>query len=182
MLPSRCRWTIVTVAGPSFFYSAIALMLRGLVSILCRLAVPLARNGSDAGAGPVGALAPRDLPFFYDLYTFRSDGGGTTVVAAVAVPVRRLRAERVEGRVRYRFDLRFVLADTARLSVFSTIDSVFVSAPRALAGQHLLHTYVEVDAGPSAATVRSDKGTAGPISLGGRWSSGGPALGPSPSQ
>ena len=46
------------------------------------------------------------------------------------------------------------MADTARLSVFSTIDSVFVSVPRALPGQHLLHTYVEVEAQPSATTLQ----------------------------
>ena len=45
------------------------MMPRGLVSILCVLAAT--------------STAPRDLPFFYDLYTFRTDGGGTTVVAAV---------------------------------------------------------------------------------------------------
>ena len=124
-------------------------MLRGLVPILCILAATPAGNGDTPLPSP-----PRALPFFYDLYTFRSDGGGTTVVAAVAVPVRRLRAERIDRRVRYRFDVRFVLADTARLSVFSTIDSVFVSVPRALPGQHLLHTYVEVEAQPSATTLQ----------------------------
>ncbi len=114
------------------------MMPRGLVSILCVLAAT--------------STAPRDLPFFYDLYTFRTDGGGTTVVAAVAVPVRRLRAERVDGKVRYRFDVRFVVADPPRHSVSSTIDSVFVSRSSALPGRHLLHTYVEIQAPPSAST------------------------------
>ena len=145
------------------------MILRGLVPILFILAATPVGHGRDSDARPVGARAPhasvlddysgeipppRDLPFFYDLYTFRTDGGGTTVVAAVAVPVRRLRAERMDRRVRYRFDLRFVVADTSRLSVFSTIDSVFVSVPRALSGQHLLHTYVEVEAAPSTTTVQ----------------------------
>ena len=143
-------------------------MLRGLIPILWMLAATLAGNGSDsdphravseaASARAVGDPAvlatPASLPFFYDLYTFRGDRGGTTVVAAVAVPVRRLRAERVDRRVRYRFDLRFVLADTARLEVFHTEDSVFVSMPRALARQHLLHTFVEVEAPPSKATLQ----------------------------
>ena len=144
-------------------------MLRGLIPILWILAATLAANGSDSDAARAGAEAagaralhgdlpdlatPASLPFFYDLYTFRGDKGGTTVVAAVAVPVRRLRAERVDRRVRYRFDLRFVLADTARLAVFHTEDSVFVSMPRALARQHLLHTFVEVEAPPSTATLQ----------------------------
>ena len=70
------------------------------------------------------------------------------------MPVSNLRAERMDGRVRYRFDLRFVMADTARHSVFTTIDSVFVSVPRSLPGQHLLHTFVEVEAPPSTTTVQ----------------------------
>ena len=144
-------------------------MLRGLVPILWILAATPAGYGSDSDPGNAGLegasarmshgdppvlAAPASLPFFYDLYTFRGSAGLTTVVAAVAVPVRRLRAERVDRRVRYRFDLRFVLADTARLDVYHTEDSVFVSMPRALARQHLLHTYVEVEAPPSTATVQ----------------------------
>jgi len=142
-------------------------MLRSLFSILCVLAATAATRGSDADGGRVGAALsgglPYDvgesssaghLPFFYDVYTFRGEEGGTTVVAAVAVPVKNLRAERRDGRVRYRFDLRFVLADTARRSVVSSIDSVFFAVPRALPGQHLLHTYVETVAPPSTTTVQ----------------------------
>lgn len=124
-------------------------MLRGLVSILCTLAATFATTDPVSEAPPVGSL-----PFFYDLHTFRGDEGNTTVVAAIAVPVRGLRRERRNSRVRYRFDVRFVLADTARRSVVETVDSVFVSMPRALAGQHLLHTYVEVQAPPTTSTLQ----------------------------
>ena len=107
-------------------------------------------SGVDAGEA---GNAPRDLPFFYDLLTFKGEEGGTTVVAAVAVPVRELRRERVDGEVRYRFDVRFVLADPPKGSVVETIDSVYVSVPRALSGRHLLHTAVELpDAPPSRTT------------------------------
>jgi hypothetical protein len=101
----------------------------------------------------IADLVARPVPFFYDLYTFRDDGG-TTVVAAIAVPAGELRRERRDGRVRYRFDVRFVLADTARLDVFNTQDSVFVSLARPLSRQHLLHTYVELLAQPSASTLQ----------------------------
>ena len=130
------------------------MMLRGLGLILGILAATLATYGPDSGAPSPLLSSPSPLPFFYDLYTFRTDGGGTTVVAAIAVPVRRLRRERSGNGVRYRFDLRFVLADTARRSVFRTDDSVFVSVPRPLGREHLLHTHVEVQAPPSAATVQ----------------------------
>jgi len=151
-------------------------MLRGLVPVLCVLGVSLARIESGPNLGVIGSgveyaesgiehagalsgetprpALPRDLPFYYDLHTFRTDGGGTSVVAAIAVPVSRLRRERRDNRVRYRFDVRFVLADTALRTVSHTEDSVFVSAPAALAGQHLLHTYVEIQALPSTATLQ----------------------------
>ena len=102
---------------------------------------------------PAVAAAVRPVPFFYDLYTFKGEADdATTVVAAIAVPVEELRRERRDGQVRYRFDVRFVLADTASLDVFSTQDSVVVSLGRPLSRRHLLHTYVEMPAPPSAST------------------------------
>ena len=56
------------------------MMLRGLVPILCVLAAALAGSGPDSDArrvaDPPVLAAARPLPFFYDLYTFRTDGGG----------------------------------------------------------------------------------------------------------
>ncbi len=120
------------------------IMLRGLVVLLSVLAVTTAAMARDSGARP--------LPFFYDLYTFRGDGGSTTVVAAFAVPVKQLGRERVRG-VRYRFDVTLVLADTALRSVSRSDDSVYVSVPRPLAGDHLLYTHVELQAQPSLSTL-----------------------------
>lgn len=98
--------------------------------------------------------ASGSLPFFYDLYTFRGDGGATRVIASFAVPVERLRQEDEGGEVRYRFDVTLVLSDTASHSVSRSDDSVYVSVPRPLAGGHLLHTHVELDAPPSATTIQ----------------------------
>lgn len=97
--------------------------------------------------------ASQDLPFHYDLHTFRGDSSGTTIVAAVAVSASELRRERRANGTRYRFDVRFVLADRARRSVVETIDSVFLRVPFALARRHILHTVVEIrDAPPSSTT------------------------------
>ena len=132
--------------------------LRSLAPIACLLAVAIAVDGpDDAPATPGGASlveTARPLPFFYDLYTFRDDGGGTKVVLSIALEARRLRMERRAGQSRYRFDVRFVLADTATRSVSNTEDSVYLSMPTALSGRHLLHTYVEVQAEPSNATIQ----------------------------
>jgi len=128
-------------------------MLRGVVALLL-----LILTHSTASEAPSSASrspsAARPLPFFYDLYTFRGDERTTTVVAAFAVPVRRLERESRDRGVRYRFDVTLVLADTALRSVSRTDDSVFVVAPRPLPGDHLLHTHIEVRAPPSRTTLQ----------------------------
>lgn len=118
-------------------------MYRGLVTLLCALA-----------AASAAGFARRPLPFYYDLYTFRGPPGRTAVVAAFAVPTDRLERESGDSEVRYRFDVTLVLADTASRSVYRTDDSVFFAVPRALGGDHLLHTFVQIQAPPSATTVQ----------------------------
>jgi hypothetical protein len=105
----------------------------------------------SAVGGPEAAVRP--LPFFYDLYTFRGDAGATDVVASFAVPVGRLQKENWDDQVRYRFDVTLVLSDTVLQAVYRADDSVYVSLPYALEGDHLLHTQVEVQAPPSVTTV-----------------------------
>ena len=132
--------------------------LRSLAPIACLLAAAIAVDGPDDSPATPGISSPvetaRPLPFFYDLFTFRDDGGGTKVVLSIAVEARRLQVERRAGQSRYRFDVRFVLADTATRSVSNTEDSVYLSMSTALAGRHLVHTYVEVQAAPSEATLQ----------------------------
>ena len=105
-------------------------------------------------AGQTGEAPAGNLPFYYDLYTFRGEGGGTDVVAAFAVPAGELEWESTGDGVRYRFDVTLVLADTVRRTVTRTDDSVFVSLARPLRGKHLLYTQIEVGARPSRHTVR----------------------------
>ena len=133
---------------------------RNVAALIATFGVALLLGARSSGDGvpvptPMATTASRTLlgplPFHYDLHTFKGEAGETDVVAAVAVPVRRLGRERHEGRVRYRFDVRFVLADTAEKSVVDRIDSVFVSVPRPLARRHLLHTVVELRTEPSRA-------------------------------
>jgi hypothetical protein len=130
-------------------------MSRSLVALLCVL---FAGMPADGGVPPEEhRIAPSlvgPLPFFYDFYTFRGADGGTLGVAAVAVEAGELKREREEDEVRYRFDVSVVLADTALRSVTRTDDSVFVAAPRALPGEHLLFTQLEVETRPSASTVQ----------------------------
>jgi hypothetical protein len=128
--------------------------LRGPASIVCMLAVA-AVGGSAPTAPPANAAeAEAPLPFFYDLYTFRSERGGTDVIAAIAVEAGDLRRVRHDDHMRYRFDLRFTLADTVSRTVFRSVDSVFVSLPYELPGEHLLHTFVQVQAPPSTSMIQ----------------------------
>lgn len=113
-------------------------------------------HGDAAGGGSVypaaGLRAARPLPFYYDLYTFRGPDGSTAVVSAFAVQAGHLETELVDGRVRYRFSVTLVLADTALRTVSNTHDTVYVAVPRAVDDEHLLYTHVEVTAPPSTNT------------------------------
>jgi hypothetical protein len=109
----------------------------------------LPRPGSAVDSA---ALPP--LPFFYDLYTFRGQGGSTAIVTAYAVEAGRLETEPARDRTRYRFSVTLVLADTALRSVTNTHDTVYVDVPRPLSSDHLLYTHVELQAPPSGTTVQ----------------------------
>jgi hypothetical protein len=139
-------------------------------SLLCVLTAISTASGADVDGSttqPAPQYAPasdpphtgtpaparaRPLPFFYDLYTFRGRGGGTTVVTAFAVEAGRLETEGTNSGVRYRFSVTLVLADTAVRSVFGTHDTVSVDLRRPIDGDHLLYTHVEVQAPPSGTT------------------------------
>ena len=129
-------------------------MAAALGALLCVLGAWLPAQGDRSAAERPTPSLPGPLPFYYDLYTFRGDGGQTKVVAAFAVPVRRLEREERAGQVLYRFDVTLSLADTALRTIHRTDDSVFVGAPRPLEGGHLLSTHVEVEAPPSVTTVQ----------------------------
>jgi hypothetical protein len=131
------------------------MMSKGLAALLSGLALAaVATFASRAPAATAAEAAAAPLPFFYDVYTFRDATGMTDVVAAIAVEAGSLRRVRRDNGIRYRFDLRFILADTVNRSIYRSIDSVFVSLPYELPRAHLLHTYVEVEAPPSTSTVQ----------------------------
>jgi hypothetical protein len=91
----------------------------------------------------------RPLPFSYNIYTFRGEGGRTTVVAAYGVEAGKLESERIGGNKLFRFSVTLVLADTVLHSVTNRHDSVSAELPRRLPDEHLLYTHIEVQALPS---------------------------------
>ncbi len=96
----------------------------------------------------------RDLPFFYDLYTFRGQSGKTVVVAAFAVPADKLEKSHDDKGSHYRFDVSLILADTASGTISRTDDSTSVSTRRLLGGDDLLRTHLEVQVPPSLTTLQ----------------------------
>lgn len=136
-------------------------MVVGRLSTFCALLALSALADSAAGsrevASALSALEAHDLPplpFYYDLYTFRGAANKTAVIAAFAVPVKSLAQEQADDRIRYRFDVTLVLADTALRRVIRRDDSVFVDLPRALSDDHLLYTHSQVESSTSNATVQ----------------------------
>lgn len=124
------------------------------VMFLCLLAAIPAAAQVVSERETFRPFAEGTLPFFYDLYTFRGEGGTTEVVAAFAVPAGQLDSRRKGNEVRYRFDVSLVLADTLLRTVTRSDDSVFVATRGSLGGDHLLFTHVSVQARPSSHTVQ----------------------------
>jgi hypothetical protein len=131
--------------------STILILFAAVVAVAAGTAT---RTLAGAGASGSGAPSSLSLPFFYDLYTFRGEGGSSRVVAAFAIPAGRLRRESWKSGIRYRFDVSLVVADRARKAVYRTDDSVFISLPDRLEDEHLLHTHLEVEAPPSPTSVQ----------------------------
>jgi len=131
-------WTFATILVGGFGFEVASQVAEPSDMLVARLP----STGSDRGP-------PRPLPFFYDLYTFRGDGGRTTVVAAYAVEAGELESERFGDNKRYRFSVTLVLVDRLLRSVTNRHDSVSAELPLYVPDEHLLCTHVEVQAPPS---------------------------------
>ena len=96
----------------------------------------------------------KELPFFFDLYTFRANEGRTSVVAAVAVPREKLNLSAVAANPAYRIDLSLILVDTLSRRVVRQDDSVALASQRAIRNDDLLRLHVEVAVPPSKSTLQ----------------------------
>ena len=96
----------------------------------------------------------RELPFYYDIFTFRGPRGQTDVTAALAIPGPMLEpAESADGRTLYALRLSFILVDTATGRI-SRVDTVYrYRAPRPLGEGEYLRTHVRLAAPPSGSAV-----------------------------
>lgn len=96
----------------------------------------------------------KELPFYFDLYTFRATEGRTNVLAAVAVPRDKLNLTDVAANSAYRIDLSLILVDTLSRKVIREDDSLWVRSPRAIADGDMLRLHVEVAVPPSRTTIQ----------------------------
>ena len=118
------------------------------------------RASSSTAPGELSAapaepqVPPGNLPFFYDLYTFRGEANSTVVVGAYAIPAGRLRGVKTDGYVEYEVVVSLVVADTAARSAWRTDDSVTVRLSRAPSADRLVSTHLEVTAPPSQTTLQ----------------------------
>ena len=96
----------------------------------------------------------KDLPFYFDLYTFRGVEGRTNVVAAVAVPVEKLQKSEAANNPAYRVDLSLILVDTAARKVIRQDDTIALATTRAFRNDDLFRMHVEVAVPPSSTTLQ----------------------------
>jgi hypothetical protein len=116
---------------------------------------PQVSSQGELGREPTESLRPPgNLPFSYEIYTFRGDAGMTAVVAAYAVAANRLKRESSEDGVQFRMVVSLVLADTAIKSVARTDDSVTVRLKRKPRRDQPLRLHAETSAPPTTSTLQ----------------------------
>ena len=95
----------------------------------------------------------RDLPFYFDLYTFRGAAGKTEVTAAIAIPGELLEPVTSGGETLYSVDVSLIVLDTAAGTI-SRVDTTYNyrSPDRLAKGEHL-RTHVRLEAPPSDSAV-----------------------------
>ena len=96
----------------------------------------------------------KDLPFFFDLFTFRASEGRTSVVAAVAVPRDKLNMTEVASNPAYRIDLSLILVDTLTRKVIREDDSLMLATERLRKDDDLFRLHVEIALPPSKSIVQ----------------------------
>ncbi|HSJ14275.1 MAG TPA: GWxTD domain-containing protein [Longimicrobiales bacterium] len=95
-----------------------------------------------------------DVPFHYDVFTFRGTSGSTDVVTALSVAGERLSAQRLaDGGAEYALNLRVAVVDTAaRTSARrDTVLRLLTSAP--LQGDQRLRAHLALSVPPTPAAI-----------------------------
>jgi hypothetical protein len=93
-----------------------------------------------------------ELPFYYDLYTFRGEAN-TAVTAAVAVPGQALVPRTVAGSTVYSIALSLIVLDTATQRVSRTDTTVHLRAARELQQGEHVRIHLDLAAPPSTTAV-----------------------------
>ena len=95
----------------------------------------------------------RELPFYYDIYSFRGPEGRTELTAALAIPGEMMTPVSAPEGAIYALSVSFIVIDTLHQRVSRTDTTFHFRADRFLGAGEYLRTHLRVAAPPSAATV-----------------------------
>ena len=95
----------------------------------------------------------REMPFYYDLLTFRGSGNTTDLTATLAIPGNMVEPQIIDGRTVYALNISLVVIDTLARTVTRTDTIYRFRAPRRLgAGEHM-RMEVDVAAPPTRTAI-----------------------------
>lgn len=95
----------------------------------------------------------RELPFYYDIYSFRGEQDRTALTATFAVPGNLIEPTVIDGRTVYPLQASFIVIDTVQRRV-ERVDTTFrFAAPRRLAAGEHIRFDLQLPAQPSRTTT-----------------------------
>jgi GWxTD domain-containing protein len=96
-----------------------------------------------------------DVPFHYDVFTFRGASGSTDVVTALSVAGERLTTQKqADGSVEYALGLRVAVVDTAARTSARRDTVIRVLAPAPVRGEQRLRAHLAVSVPPTEGAVQ----------------------------
>jgi hypothetical protein len=125
-----------------------AMDVRSVSAVVRRAAREALRTDSDAPD------FTRDLPFFYDLHTFRGPDGFTDLAAAIIVPGRSLDPAATAGGVTYGITLSLIVIDTLFERVTRVDTTLWLPTDHVLGDNEWLRAHVTLPVSPSTESIQ----------------------------
>ena len=87
-----------------------------------------------------------DLPFYYDLYSFKGDSGKTEVTIGVAIPGTNISGQHAGDYFIYQLQASLILIDTATSNIVRKDTVYSLRSPRVLSAGEYLRLHMKLDA------------------------------------
>jgi hypothetical protein len=87
-----------------------------------------------------------DLPFYYDLYSFKGEGGGTHVTVAAAIPGTSVSASQIGAQFIYSLQASLILIDTATSAIVRKDTTYTLRSSRQLGANEHLRLHIDLPA------------------------------------